>query len=107
MPDDLSLGELGRQLERMHVDIKDDIRELRSSLDGKVSAEVFKLEQAAQDRATAAVDTRVTKMEESRAQEAKQRVNDRKLLLTALILPIVVVLVGLGAQVVLKVTGAL
>lgn len=107
MPDDLSIGELGRQLERMHVDIKDDIRELRSSLDGKVSAEVFKLEQTAQDRATTAVETRVTKIEEARKEEARQRVSDRKLVLTALILPIVVVAVGLGAQVVLKVAGVL
>jgi hypothetical protein len=107
VPDDLSIGELGRRLEAMRLDIKDDIRDLAGRLDGKVSSDVFKLEQAAQDAANAAVETRVTKLEDAKAQEARQRVNDRKLMLTALILPIVVVLVGLGAQVVLKVTGAL
>lgn len=107
MPDDLSLGELGRQLERMHADIREDIRELGLRLDGKVGSDVFKLEQAAQDDKTTAVAQRVASIEEARKEEGRQRANDRKLLLTALILPIVVVLVGLGAQVVLKVTGVL
>ena len=105
MPDDLSLGEIGRRLEAMRLDIKDDIRDLAARLDGKVSTDVFKLEQAAQDAAQTAVAKRVTAIEEARASEVRQRATDRRLVLTALILPIVVAFVVLAAQVIISVAG--
>lgn len=107
MPDDLSLGEIGRRLEWIHNDLKDDINAIAGRLDGKVSTEVFKLEQASQDQRVDGIAARVSALEQAKAQESRQRATDRRLVMTALILPIVVGLVLVSVQVLLNVQGVL
>lgn len=103
MADEPSNGELARRQEAMHVDLKEDLRDIARRLDGKVSVDVFKLEQAAQDRAVVQLLERITKIEEDRRQEAAQRETDRRaaaaqraadrrLVLTALVVPVLLVL---------------
>lgn len=103
MPDEPSPGELARRIEAVNGDLKDDWRAVERRLDGKVSADVFKLEQAAQDRAVQALADRVTAIETARAREerqrqdeaqarAAQRASDRRLIFSALVVPILIVL---------------
>lgn len=92
MADEPSTGELARRLEAVHQDLKEDLRDIARRLDGKVSLDVFKLEQAAQDRATTALGERVKAMEEAARQQATQRAADRRLILTALVVPVLLVL---------------
>jgi hypothetical protein len=103
MPDEPTLGEVDRRLEAVHQDLKDDLRDLARRLDKKVDTEVFKLEQAAQDRAVQLLAERLTAIETAREREAEhareerlrvaaQRTADRRLVLTAFITPILLVL---------------
>jgi len=102
VPDEPTLSEIGRRLEAVHQDLKEDLRDVAGRLDGKVSNEVFKLEQAAQDRAALAVAERVAAIEAARAREAEQREadrreaerrrrDDRRLILAALVVPVLLV----------------
>lgn len=99
MPDEPSNGELARRLEAVHQDLKEDLRENARRLDGKVSVDVFKLEQAAQDRAQQDLAMRTAAIEDARRREAEQRdedrrataaqrAADRRLILTALVVPV-------------------
>jgi len=103
MADEPSNGELARRQEAMHNDLKEDLRDIARRLDGKVSSDVFKLEQAAQDRAVLLVLERLTAIEEARKKEAEQaaaerraaaaqRASDRRLLFSALVVPVLLVL---------------
>jgi hypothetical protein len=47
--DDPSNGELARRLELIHVDLKEDFRELAKRLDAKVSLERYELERRNRD----------------------------------------------------------
>ncbi|MFD7922558.1 hypothetical protein ACFV3R_25440 [Streptomyces sp. NPDC059740] len=113
MSDEPTLGEVVRRLEAVHADLKDDMRELASRLDGKVSADVLRLEQAGQDAAVSTLAQRVKALEEGdaerlRQQEAdrrereRQRAADRRLILTGLVVPVLLVLL----QVYLATKGA-
>lgn len=104
MADEPTLGEIDRRLEAVHQDLKDDFRELARRLDSKVSMERYTIEQAARDDAFKRLTERVTTVEEGREQERRDRERereneqnrrrtDRRLVFTALIAPIVVVLV--------------
>lgn len=104
MADEPTLGEIDRRLEAVHQDLKDDFRELGSRLDSKVSMERYTIEQRARDDAVKLIAERVSTLEDSRQREREQRDReraeendrrrtDRRLVFTALIAPIVVVLV--------------
>lgn len=104
MADEPTLGEIVRRLEAVHADLKEDVRELGSRLDSKVSMERYTIEQATRDDALKRLAERVSGLEETREHERQQRERerqeesdrrrtDRRLVFTALIAPIVVVLV--------------
>lgn len=104
MADEPTLGEIVRRLEAVHADLKEDVRELGSRLDSKVSMERYTIEQAARDEGHKRLAERVSGLEEAREQERRdrdrerqeennRRRTDRRLVFTALIAPIVVVLV--------------
>lgn len=105
--DDVSLGELGRRLEAMRVDIKDDIHDLAKRLDAKVSLERYQLERDAHDKAVNEVASRVARLEQTRHDDQRARIAERKWLLASFIFPTVVVIIALGLQVVLSVLGVL
>lgn len=104
-----SSGELARRLEAVHQDLKEDLRDIAGRLDHKVSTEVFKLEQAAQDERSAQQAVRIAALEEAARREAQrrederqaaaaQRAADRRLLFTALIAPVLIVLFTVWLQ---------
>ena len=111
MPNEPTLGEVMRRLEDVRADLKDDFRELGIRLDSKVSLERYQLEQQARDEALKAVVERVKGIEEAReaakkAREAAEqraadrRAADRRLIFTALIAPVLLLIltVYLNAQ---------
>lgn len=101
--DDPSNGELARRLEAIHADLKEDFRELAKRLDAKVSVERYELERRAADDMHRQIIERLTAIEEARAQEQRQvdadrraaedrRRSDRRLAFTALIAPVLLLL---------------
>lgn len=106
MPDDPTLGEVMRRLEDVRQDLKDDFRELGVRLDTKVSMERYQLEQAARDEALRLAVERVKEIEAARDQEdrdrrqdaqkaADRRAADRRILFSALIAPVLMLLLTL------------
>ncbi|MFJ4637627.1 hypothetical protein ACIP69_18635 [Streptomyces hygroscopicus] len=99
MPDEPTLGEVVRRLEDVRQDLKEDFRELGNRLDSKVSMERYQLEQQARDEAQKLLLERVKGIEEARESEARirreeaqrladRRASDRRLIFTALIAPV-------------------
>lgn len=103
MPDDPTLGEVMRRLEDVRQDLKEDFRELGTRLDSKVSMERYQLEQLARDEAARLMLERIRTIEDARDREARARAEaeqrladrraaDRRLIFTALIAPVLLLL---------------
>lgn len=103
MSTDPTLGEVMRRLEDVRQDLKEDVRELGTRLDSKVSMERYQLEQMAGAEAVRLVVERVQAIEQARAQEeqtrrdeaqriADRRASDRRLIFTALIAPVLLLI---------------
>lgn len=103
MPDDPTLGEVMRRLEDVRQDLKEDMRELGTRLDSKVSMERYQLEQLARDETIKLLTERIKGIEEARDQEARahrdaeqriadRRAGDRRLIFTALVAPVLLLL---------------
>jgi hypothetical protein len=90
--DEPTLGEIGRRLEDVRQDLKDDLREVAARLDSKVSMERYLLEQQSRDEAMRLLIERVKGIEEARDEERRQRERDRRLVFTALVAPVLVLL---------------
>ncbi len=106
MPDDLTLGEVMRRLESIHQSLKEDLRELVTRLDGKVSMERYQLEQQAWLDRERLLTERVRAIEDARDQESRdrrdaeqkladRRAADRRLIFTAIIAPILMLFLTL------------
>jgi hypothetical protein len=109
MPDEPTLGEVMRRLEDVRTDLKEDFRELGSRLDSKVSMERYQLEQVARDEALRVIVERVKSIEDAREQEerdrreeaqrlADRRAADRRLIFTAIIAPVLMLLLTVYIQ---------
>ena len=101
--DDPSNGELARRLEAVHQDLKEDFREIAKRLDAKVSLERYELERRNRDEVHVALSERIAAIEQARteeqrkAQEARQKAEDqrradRRLIFSALVVPVLIVL---------------
>ena len=101
--DDPSNGELARRLEAVHQDLKEDFREIAKRLDAKVSLERYELERRNRDEVHVAMMERIAAIEQARteeqrkAQEARQKAEDqrradRRLIFSALIVPVLIIL---------------
>lgn len=113
MADEPTLGEVARRLEAIHADLKEDLREYGARLDKKVSVERYELERRTADEVHRQLIERVAAIEAERLQEIRddelarrkvedQRRADRRLILTGLIVPVLIVLL----QVYLSARGA-
>lgn len=111
--DDPSNGELARRLEAVHQDLKEDFREIAKRLDAKVSLERYELERRNRDEVHVQMMERIAAIETERRQEKldaeaerrkawDQRRADRRLVLSGLIVPVLLVLL----QVYLSARGA-
>lgn len=106
MPDEVTLGEVMRRLEDVRQDVKEDIRQLRQTLDTKVSMERYQLEQIARDETLRQILERIKSIEEARDLEAQRRredeqrlsdrrAADRRLIFSALIAPVIMLFLTL------------
>lgn len=102
MPDDPTLGELARRLEDRFGDVRDDIQQLGIRLDSRVSMERYQIEQQQRDDAHKLLLERVKGIEDARKEQDKQRAADRRLIFSALVVPVLLVLL----QVYLSTRGA-
>jgi hypothetical protein len=111
--DEPTLGEVVRRLEAIHADLKEDLREYGTRLDKKVSVERYELERRGADEVHRQVIERVAAIEAAREREKRdsdlerrkiedQRRADKRLILTGLIVPVLLVLL----QVYLTAKGA-
>ena len=110
MADDLTISELGRRIDAGLMDLKDDLRDLGRRLDSKVSFERYQLEQQAMQDAYRQMQERVLAIETAREKEREQREEerisreserrkvedrrrqDRRWILSALVVPVLVVI---------------
>jgi hypothetical protein len=100
--DDPTLGEVARRLEAVRLDLKDDVRELAARIDGRVSMERYQPDSAARDRELIALVERIKALEEAAREKEKLHAMDRRLIFSALIVPVFMVLL----QVYLATRGA-
>ena len=103
MADGPSNGELARRLEAVHQDLKEDFRELAKRLDAKVSVERYEIERRNRDEVHVQLMERIAAFEAARAEEQRkadaarqkaedQRRADRRLAFTALVAPVLLIL---------------
>lgn len=98
MADEPTTSELMRRLEDVRTDLKEDLQQLAARLDGKVSADMLALQQQAQDDRAAALATRIAAIEDGHRKAAEQRASDRRLILTALVVPVLIALLTVWLQ---------
>lgn len=96
-------GELARRMDAGFDDLKEDMRVLTSRLDTKVDQSFLELQQRTQDERHDVLMTRVTHIEGERSREADRlqqerreaearRASDKRLILTALVVPLLLTL---------------
>jgi CHASE3 domain sensor protein len=101
--DDPSNAELAHRIEAMRIDLKEDFRELVGLLEKKVSVERYEIERRNRDEVHVQMMERIQAIETARDKErqemaaARQRVEDqrradRRLIFSALIVPVLIVL---------------
>ncbi|MEW2420428.1 hypothetical protein AB0911_07780 [Streptomyces nigra] len=106
MPDEPTLGEVVRRLEAVHQDLKEDFRDVAGRLDGKVSIERYQYEKEAGAERERALTERVREIEAAREKEkeekqqaeqklADRRAADRRLIFSALIAPVLMLILTL------------
>lgn len=106
MPDDPSNAELAHRIEAMRIDLKEDFRELVGMLEKKVSVERYEIERRNRDDVHDQIIQRIATIEGAREKEkqekqeaeqklADRRAADRRLIFSALIAPILMLLLTL------------
>lgn len=106
MPDEPTLGEVVRRLEAVHQDLKDDFRDVAGRLDSKVSIERYQYEKEAAAERERLMTERIRAIEEAREKEkqekqeteqraAERRASDRRLIFSALVAPVLMLLLTL------------
>lgn len=106
MHDEVTVGEIMRRLEAVRQDCREDTQELRGQLDFKVSMERYQLEQLAREETYRLLAGRILTIEEARERETQQRreeaqrladrrATDRRLILTAMVAPILMLFLQL------------
>ena len=89
MADEPSLGELGRLIELMRGDIRDDLAGLNARLDRMVSQDVYVVEKASIARELADLAKAVEGLQAQRQQDADRMTQTRRWLVASVIIPIV------------------
>lgn len=103
MADDPSNAELAHRIEAMRIDLKEDFRELVGLLEKKVSVERYEIERRNRDEVHVAMMERIQAIETARQKERQdadaarqkavdERRADRRLIFSALIVPVLIVL---------------
>lgn len=94
MSDDPSLGELGRRIEALHQAVREGDAQLNARLDRMVSAEVYAIEKAVNEQRDKDLLDRLKAVEQARKVDADRRAADRRLIFTALVAPVLLLLLN-------------
>jgi len=97
MPDEPSLGELGRLIQALRGDVRDDMAQINQRLDKLVSADVYAVEKAAMSKDIADLAKAVEGLQTQRVADADRVTQTRRWLVASVIIP----LLGLVLPVVL------
>ena len=103
MADDPSNAELAHRIEAMRMDIKEDVREVVGLLGTKVTVERYEIERRNRDEVHVQIMQEIAAIKAERQQEKRdaeaerrkaedQRRADRRLIFSALIVPVLIVL---------------
>lgn len=106
MPDEPSASELARRLDERFADVREDVRGLEVRLDKKVTLERYGYEQQSRDESFRQLVERVRAIETAREAEkekkrqdeqrlADRRASDRRLIFTALIAPVLLLVLSI------------
>ncbi|WP_331764827.1 hypothetical protein [Streptomyces sp. NBC_01238] len=88
MADEPSLGELGRLIQLMRGDIRDDMAQINSRLDRMVSTDVYGVEKAALERAIAEVKKDVESVQAQRNADAERVTQTRRWMFASVVIPV-------------------
>lgn len=91
MPDDPTLGEIARRFEDRFADVREDIRTIATGIDTRVSMERYQIEQQASAKEIRDILQRVRTVEEANREKERQRQADRRLIFSALVVPVLMV----------------
>jgi hypothetical protein len=101
MADEPSLGELGRLIQLMRGDIRDDMAQINSRLDRMVSTDVYGVEKAALEREIADVKKDVENVQAQRVADAERVTQTRRWMFASVVIPVL----GLIIPIVFFLTG--
>ncbi|MEU6925470.1 hypothetical protein [Streptomyces sp. NPDC046631] len=88
MDDGPSLGELGRLIQLMRGDIRDDMAQINSRLDRMVSTDVYGVEKAALEREIAEVKKDVESVQAQRNADAERVTQTRRWMFASVVIPV-------------------
>ncbi|MFG3244192.1 hypothetical protein [Streptomyces sp. NPDC048157] len=88
MADEPSLGELGRLIQLMRGDIRDDMAQINSRLDRMVSTDVYGVEKAALEREIADVKKDVESVKAQRTADAERVTQTRRWMFASVVVPV-------------------
>lgn len=88
MADEPSNGELGRLIQLMRGDIRDDMAQINSRLDRMVSTDVYGVEKAATERQIKDLRKDLESMQQQRATDANRVTQTRRFMVASVIIPI-------------------
>lgn len=92
-------GELGRLIEAMRADMREDMGALHQRLDKAVPLDVYTIEKQAAAEKMAAVNDRVTAVEQQREKDSERVVQTRRWMIGVVITVLIGLLPYLGALV--------
>lgn len=101
MPDEPSLGELGRLIQLLRGDIRDDMAQINARLDRMVSTDVYTVEKAGLSKEISDLAKAVETMQTQRTQDADRVTQTRRWMVASVIIPVL----GLVLPVIFFLTG--
>lgn len=94
MPDEPTLGELGRRLDDRITDVRDDIAQLGRRVDSKVDAALYEVKHQAVLKEIADLKAALVRLQTQRDQDASRVAATRRWLIGTVIVPIVGILLA-------------
>ncbi|MGW1409468.1 hypothetical protein [Streptomyces sp. NPDC002403] len=97
MADEPSLGELGRLIQLMRGDIRDDMAQINARLDRMVSTDVYTVERAALEREIADLKKDVEGVQAQRTADADRVTQTRRWLFASVVIPMLGLIIPIVA----------
>ena len=102
MPDEPSNGELGRLIQSVKGDLRDDIQQINARLDQMVSRDVYAVEKAAQTKEIRDLEKSVEDLQTQREKDVERVTQTRHWFIAAVVIP----LLGIAIPLFMAMRGA-